>query len=467
MNHSAWISGVVVGFLWIGIGLSTGVGQAQDWPQWRGPNRDAKVTGFKVPATWPKELTKKWSTKIGDGVATPALVGDKLYVFSREGDEEVIRCLDASNGNEVWKDKYAAQPATGSAGGFPGPRSSPAVAEGKVCTLGVRGTVSCLEAASGKLLWRKDDYNGAAPQFFAASSPIIQDGICFVQLGSGGGRGGGGGGGVVAYELATGNKKWEWKGDGPAYGSPVLATIAGEQTIIMPTAGNMTALGVADGKQLWFVSYNQGRYNAATPIITGDTVIYGGLQVGMSAEKLAKKGAELEGTIVWTNPEHSLIYNTPVLKDGKLYGLSTTSLLFCLDAATGKTAWSAPINEGGGAAAPPPGGKAGGGGGGFGGGGAGAGGGGGFGGGGQKGKGGGGMRGGGAAGYGSVVDAGSVLFALSPAGTLVVYEPNPMEFKKLASYKVATDNKAYAYPVIAGNRIFIKDGDSVTLYTIE
>ena len=465
MHRSTCLYGAVLGCLsWLLVGAAWG----QDWPQWRGPNRDGKVTGFKAPATWPKELKEKWKTTVGDGVSTPALVGDRLYVFTREGGEEVIRCLNAADGKEIWQDKYAGEPATGSAGGFPGPRSSPAVADGKVVTLGVRGVVSCLEAASGKLLWRKDDYPGLAPQFFASSSPLIQDGVVFVQLGGveagrGFGGGGRGTGGVIAYDLSTGAKKWEWKGDAPAYGSPVLATVAGEKTLLMPTAGNMAALGTADGKQLWFVSYTQGRYNAATPIVTGDTVIYGGLQVGISAEKLAKKGSELEGTIVWTNDQHSLIYNTPVLKDGKLYGLSTTSNLFCLDAETGKTAWSAPLNPGAaGAVAPAPA-KAGGGGG-FGGG---AGGGFGGGGGGGKGKGGGGRGGfGNTAGYGSVVDAGSVLFALSPAGSLVVYEPNPTEYKELARYKVA-EAGTYAYPIIAGNRIFIKDATAVKLLAIE
>src|SRR5438477_9301398 len=79
---------------------------AQDWPQWRGPNRDAKVTGFLVPKTWPKELTQKWKVPVGDGVATPALVGDKLYVFARQDGNEIIRCLDAATGKELWLDKY-------------------------------------------------------------------------------------------------------------------------------------------------------------------------------------------------------------------------------------------------------------------------------------------------------------------------------------------------------------------------
>jgi len=342
----------------IALSMAGGV-SAQDWPQWRGPTRDGKVTGFKAPATWPKELTQKWKTEVGNGVSTPALVGDKLFTFTRVEDEEVIRCLNATTGKEDWQYKYSSPQVERPADSFPGPRASPAVAEGVVCTNGVTGIVTCLDAASGKERWRKDDYNSAHPQFFASSSPLIQDGVCFVQLG-GGGRGGGGGGGMIAYDLSSGAKKWEWKGDGPAYGSPVLATVAGEKVLIMPTAGNMAAVGVADGKQHWFVSYTQGRYNAATPIVTGDTVIYGGITRGMSAEKLAKKGAELDGTVVWTNEEHSLIYNTPVLKDGKLYGLNTSSVLFCLDAATGKTAWSAPLGDAAGGGAP--GGKAGGGG---------------------------------------------------------------------------------------------------------
>src|SRR5437868_11136835 len=85
---------------------------AADWPQWRGENRDAKVSDFKAPSTWPTELTKKWSVPVGDGAATPALVGDRLYVLSREGDGETLRCLDAATGKEIWEQAYEAQPST-------------------------------------------------------------------------------------------------------------------------------------------------------------------------------------------------------------------------------------------------------------------------------------------------------------------------------------------------------------------
>src|SRR2546422_531974 len=152
-----WVVVVAAGF-----GMFSVAAGAADWPQWRGPNRDNKVEGFIAPATWPKELTKKWTVKVGYGDASPVLVGDKLYVFTRQGGDEVLSCLDAGSGKELWKDKYAAKEVTGAAikvgprPGHPGPRSTPTVAEGKICTFGASGVLSCLDAATGKLLWRKD-----------------------------------------------------------------------------------------------------------------------------------------------------------------------------------------------------------------------------------------------------------------------------------------------------------------------
>src|SRR5881409_1007332 len=74
--------------------------RAGDWPQWRGEHRDGKATGFAAPKTWPKELKQKWKVTVGDGVATPALVGDKLYVFTRQDVNETLRCLEANSGKE-------------------------------------------------------------------------------------------------------------------------------------------------------------------------------------------------------------------------------------------------------------------------------------------------------------------------------------------------------------------------------
>ncbi|HEX5269387.1 MAG TPA: PQQ-binding-like beta-propeller repeat protein, partial [Gemmataceae bacterium] len=394
------------------------------WPQWRGPHRDARATDFKAPKTWPKDLTKKWAEKVGDGVATPALVGDKLYVFTRQGDDEVVSCRNAADGKEVWSDKYPSPSFRGPDSSFLGPRSSPTVAEGKVVTLGADGILSCYDT-SGKKLWRKEDYKGSVPRFHVASSPIVVDGLCVAQLG------GGQGGVTVAYDLATGEQKWKAGSDSPAYASPVLVSLGDTKAVIVETEGSIFALNVADGKQLWKIAYPvTGRmgYNASTPMVEGETLIYGGSSRGTKAVKLEKKDGGVTAKDLWSNMDNSVQFNTPVLKGGLIYGLNNSDKLFCINAESGKTLWSAAIGAGGG--------------------------------------GGGGGRGMGRAGYGSLVDAGSVLLALTPAGQLVVFEPSDKEFKEVAKYKVA-DGGTYAYPVVSGNRIFIKDRDSLTLWTVE
>ncbi|MCI0360961.1 MAG: PQQ-like beta-propeller repeat protein [Planctomycetaceae bacterium] len=408
-----------------------------DWPQWRGLNRDGKVADFKVPAAWPAELKQKWDVIVGDGVATPALVGDRLYVHTREGSNEVVRCLNADTGEEIWKDEYAAGGAEGAARSFSGPRASPAVAEGKVVTIGTRGQMRCYDAKSGQKLWDKDDFK-AWPRFFASASPIIVDGLVIAQLGAENN------GTVAAYDLASGEQKWKWSSAPTSYSSPVLMTVDGTRLIIGQVGDGIVAINAADGKHVWEMYFETGgsRYKAATPIVDGNTLIY--LDGPARAVKLSKEGDKFVSTKAWSNDASRVEYNTPVLKNGLLFGLSGRSELFCVDTKDGKTLWSAAIAPTPAAEAPAPSAPAGG-----------------FGG---KGKGRG--MGGGQGGYGSVVDAGEVLFALTPSSQLVVYEPSDKEFKKLASYKVG-DKATYAYPIIAGNRIYIKDADSVTLWTVE
>ncbi len=460
-------------------------GLAQDWPQWRGPNRDARATGFQAPAAWPKTLTKKWQVKVGDGVATPALVDGKLFVFAREGEVEVLRCLDAASGNEIWKQQYEEDPAEGAAGNFPGPRSSPIVAEGKVVTLGVRGILKCRDAATGKQLWFKDDHANSWPMFFTASSPLVVDGLCIAQLG------GGEDGGVIAYDLATGKEKWQWMKSGPAYASPVLMTVGDTKVIIAPTdagrnQGSLVALSAADGKLLWEMPYSEVRYIATTPIVDGSTLIVAGPGTGMSAFKMKKQGDKIVEEKLWSNTDNSVGFDTPVLKKGLLFGISGSDQLFCINTETQKTAWSAPIakpaannqdgsKSGVGESRPRPvqarfaqfvqqqdqkqpdqqrpdqgpgrGPGQGPG----------------------RGFGRGGMgRGMGMAsrGYGSIVDAGSAMLGLTPAGELVVFKPSGDAFTELARYKVA-DGGTYAYPIPAGHGIYVKDKDSVTLWMIE
>jgi len=401
---------------------------AQDWPQWRGPNRDGRATGFNVPKIWPKNLTQIWKVVVGDGVATPSLVGDKLYVFARMDGSETIRCLDVATGKELWKDKYDALPAVGSASGFPGPRCSPTVSNGRVITLGVRGVLSCLDAEDGKLIWRKDDFKGATPRFYTSSSPLVTDGLCIAEMG------GGTNGGVVAYDLTNGNQKWKWTGDIPAYSSPMLMTVGGMRLVVTLTEAKVVALTLADGKQVWETPFPvPGRgYNVATPIVDGQTLIYTGVARGVTAVKLEKKGDGIEASELWKSAPLSVMFNTPVLKNGLLFGITEGNEFFCISAKDGKTAWTSPITPDANASAESEGG----------------------------------LRGRRRGGYGTIVDVGSVLLGLTPTSELIAFEPTDKAYTEVARIKVA-DTPTYTSPVPSGDRVFVKDQDSVMLWAIQ
>src|SRR3984957_6293413 len=386
---------------------------AQDWPQWRGPNRDDKVSDFTAPKTWPQEFHQQWKASVGLSDASPALAGGKLYVFARKEDSEVVQCLDAATGKELWNYKYEVMAISGPAAGkHAGPRSSPSVADGKVITLGVRGTLTCLNAADGKLVWQKNDIHGW-PMFFTAMSPLVVDGVCIAQLGAKTN------GAVVAYDLSTGNEKWNWSGDGTAYPSPVVMSVGDTKLIIAQTDKRVVALNMTDGKLAWethFEGSGMGGYNAATPIVDGQTLIYTGAGRGAIAVQLEKNGDTFTGKQLWANTEGSPRFASPVLKDGLIFGLSDKGQFYCINAKTGQTDWKETEAQGGG--------------------------------------------------FGSILDAGSALIALTPRSHLIVFQPSDKAYTELPNIKVA-DTDTYAQPVLAGNKLFIEDQDSVTLWTLD
>lgn len=405
------------------LGLTSISASAGDWPQFRGPGRDNRVTGFTAPAAWPKELKKEWSVTVGAGVSSPAMVGGKLYVFTRVGGDEVITCLDAASGKEVWKEKYACDEVKGVAGGFDrerkfaGTRSTPAVGEGKVCTFSVVGRVSCFDAATGKPLWHRD--TKGMPQFYTSTSPLIAEGKCIIHTGRGGGKGKAGSGDLVAYDLATGAEKWKWNGDGPGYGSPILATIHGVKQVVELTDTSLIGVGLADGKLLWKTALKQdGNYQSATPIVDGNTVICAG-----SAFAIEKSGDAFMANRLWKERSPAT-YNTPVLKGDVIYGLvlsgggkgkgGSTTRIFAQDVKKGSELWQdkSPRGE-----------------------------------------------------CGAILDAGDVMLMLTSDSNLVAFKPDKEDFKELARYKVS-NSETYAMPIIDGKRIYVKDKDALILWTL-
>ncbi len=384
---------------------------SQDWPQFRGVGRDSKVTGFKAPKAWPAELKQVWKINVGFGDATPALSGKMIYLAVRQNADEVILCLDAASGKELWRSAYPAPAVTGPASSHPGQRSTPAISDGKIVTFGVSGILTCLDAATGKVLWKKENPENAVPQFFTGMSPLIADGLCIVHLGTKDK------GQVVALNLATGSEKWKWEGDGPSYASPSLMTSGKDKNVVVQTEKSLIALSLADGKLLWQVPtpVQQRFYNCTSPYINGDIIYYTGQGSGTKAIQVMKQGDKYVTKELWSNPEIGAKWNTPVLKDGFLYGFTDQRRIYCIDASTGKTAWyDTTVNSD----------------------------------------------------FATIVDCGPVIIGLPSTGNLIVMKPDPKAYTEVAKYKVA-ETPVYAFPVISGNAIYVKESENLLMYTLE
>jgi outer membrane protein assembly factor BamB len=399
---------LIISLLFALLILNPAMSYSQDWPQWRGINRDSKVTGFKIPVSWPAELKQIWKVNVGFGDATPALVADKIYLNTRQGDQEIVLCLDAATGKELWKYQYPSNAVTGPASSHPGPRSTPAVSNGKVITFGASAILSCLDAKSGKVIWKRENPANAVPQFFTGMSPLIVDNICIVHVGTKDN------GEVLALDLNTGNEKWKWAGDGPAYASPSVMSVDGRKHLIVQTEKNLMALNLADGKLLWQVAtpVQQRYYNCVSPYIDGQIIYLTGQGTGTKAIKVEKSGTDYVTKEIWSNQSVGAKWNTPVLKDGFLYGFTDQKRIYCLNATTGQTAWiDNAVNSD----------------------------------------------------FSTIVDCGSVIIGLASTANLIVFKPDASGYKEVTKYKVS-ETAVYSYPVIAGDKIYIKDSETLMMY---
>src|ERR1044071_6890460 len=270
------------------------VSLAQDWPQWRGPHRDGLVSSFTQPTAWPENLKPVWKIQVGIGHASPVVVGRKVYLLSRQGEEEVVAAFDLDTGKQLWRDGYAVDyqmnPAAVSHG--KGPKSTPVIYNDKLYTLGINGILSCYETANGKLRWRKEfskQFKSTSPLYGTATSPLVVDGMVIAHVG------GNDSGALTAFNADTGDVKWSWSGDGPAYASPVLFETGGTKQIVTQTQKYIAGFDLATGKLLWQIPFEtEYVQNCVTPVVYKDTVILSGLDKGAMAIKTIHRGDKWE-----------------------------------------------------------------------------------------------------------------------------------------------------------------------------
>jgi len=392
-----------------------GAAPAAEWPQWRGPNRDG-VAAASAPKAWPKELKERWRVNVGVGHSSPVVAAGRVYHFTRAGEAEVLLCLDAATGKELWRSEplpvpYEMNPAARGHG--KGPKSTPVVASGRVYTLGIAGALSAHDAQTGRLVWRKEfskQFPATSPLYGTAMSPLVEGGLLVAHVG------GHDGGALTAFDAATGAVRWSYDADGPAYSSPVAATLGGERQIMTFTQKEFVSVSAATGRPLWRLpartSYDT---NSVTPVVFGDTVILSLEGQGMVAVRPARQGAGWAAPEVWRNREHELYMNSPVLGGGTLYGFSTRKKgqLFALDAATGRTLWQGPGRAGENAAL--------------------------------------------------VLAAGSLL-ALTNDASLIVLPAGAREYAPAAQYAVA-QSQTWAHPILTRDGLIVKDETTLAFYS--
>jgi outer membrane protein assembly factor BamB len=397
------------------VGLSAVTLGAQ-WPQWRGPSRDGVASAASVPASWPETLTLKWKAAAGEGYSSPIVDAGRVFVHSRKDPEETVSAFGLASGKPLWtaqytaaftKNKYANDMAKG-------PFSTPLVANGRLYTLGVTAVLSAFEAASGKLLWRKDyskEIDTSKLFTGTAMSPLIDSGLLIVHVGDDTK------GVFHAFDPASGAEKWSLPGHGPGYASPIVIASGGTRQFVTMTDKAIVGVAVATGRLLWQQPFpDEWNENIVTPVLAGDVLVISGTRKGTFGYRLENAGGTWSARQVWHNADLPMYMSSPVADGSLLYGLSSRrkGQLFCLDAATGQVKWT------------------------------------------TEGR---------TAQHAAIVSAGAHLLMMTTEGDLIVAKRSPASFEEVRRYKVA-DGQVWAHPAIAGRQIVVRDATSISVWSL-
>ncbi len=373
------------------------------WPMFRGPRGDGVTAEADWTHAWPDGGPKiVWKARVGNGYASMAVVGGRLYTMGNRDKQDTAWCLDALTGAEVWRFSYPSTP-----DGYPGPRATPTVDGGRVYIVSRHALMHCLDAATGKVIWRQDLTKTIGARFQMhgySSSPVVFGDLLIVEAGAKDGA-------VAALDKATGALVWK-SGEGePGYSTPVLYEKAGETAcrIAVFMADGLIGLDAKSGRQLYRFPFPvKFNHAIASPIVAADRVfISAGYGAGAALVDISAEPPRA----VWKSIEFSNQFASSVLYKGYLYGFDGDNerqpFLKCVELATGKVMWSKD----------------------------------GF------------LR-------GSVLLAGERLIVLCGAGDLAVVEASPEGCKELARSKVLT-GVCWTPPVLMNGLIYCRTQDGV------
>ena len=317
-----------------------------DWPGYRGAENTG-VAAQSMPAR-AGALKEAWHIPLGEAFGEMAVAGDKAYVFGCRGDDEVVCALDAKTGKELWAttiDKTLKEE-NGN-----GPRTTPAIEGGHVYVYGTFMTLACLDAASGKEVWKHDitaefggRMKGSIKLWGNAVSPLVVGDVVIVE-------GGEAGKGILAFDKNTGRLAWGATDDAMTHATPTVATILGQKQVICFMQSGLVSVDPASGSVLWRFAHPYKFCTGASPVVGGKNgdVVYcsAAYGVGSAACRITHADGKWLASPLWRveggNQSH---WSTPVHYNGYLYGLfghnEDKGPLACVDIETGDVKWSQP-----------------------------------------------------------------------------------------------------------------------------
>lgn len=314
---------------------------AQEWRQWRGPERTGHSKETGLLKSWPEGGPKLlWTAQgLGTGNSTPSVSGGKVFGLSYRGNDEVVWALDAKTGKEVWAVRIAAANFRIGRQAHDGSGSTPTIEGTRLYALGTSGDLVCMETADGRIVWRKNlvsDFGGSVPQWGYSESPLV-DGDRVIATP------GGSSAGMVALNKATGDVIWKAQipgNDDAGYSSVIIATIHGQKQYVQFMSGGVVGVDAATGKFSWrYDSPANGVANCSTPIYVNDSIFAAsGYNTGGGLAKLTKTGNGMKAEEVYFTRNMRNHHGNMVLVGDYIYGFDESNLT-CLNVKTGEIAW--------------------------------------------------------------------------------------------------------------------------------
>jgi outer membrane protein assembly factor BamB len=374
------------------------------WPGFRGPGRDSIIRGVRIETDWsrspPAEL---WRRPIGPGWSSFAVRGNLLYTQEQRGDDEIVASYDVTTGKPVWKHRDSTR--FWESNGGAGPRATPTLSGGRVYTFGATGILNALSADDGAVVWSRNvasDTGAMIPEWGFASSPLVVDDLVIVHADA-----------LVAYDRATGNRRWLGPARGGGYSSPQLVTIDGVAQIVQLSGSGATSVAPADGTLLWEHSW------PGVPIVQPAMVATGDLLISTTGAAGTRRIAVAHGPAGWTVEERwtsiglKPYFNDFVVHDGHAFGFDG-SILACIALEDGKRTWK-----------------------------------------------------GGRYGNGQLVLLAdqNLLLVLSEEGELALVKATPDQFTEVARFQ-ALEGKTWNHPVLVGDVLLVRNGEEMAAFRL-